>query len=1243
MTVTENITTSRAAIDTARLQEQERLLRAELARRILVLDGAMATMIQGHGLQEQDYRGKMFGDHPVELRGNNDLLCLTCPDLVQEIHHAYLTAGADIIKTNSFSANSFSQADYQLADYSFAINLAAASLARKAVDSFSSSERACFVCGAIGPTNKSLTISPDVDDPAYRAVTFEEMAACYRQQVEGLVQGGVDILLVETAFDTLNCKAALFAIQEFFHEASLHLPVMVSGTIVDQSGRTLSGQSPAAFWISVKHMPHLLSVGLNCSLGSAQMRPFLRELSLLSNCPISLHPNAGLPNEMGRYDETPSLMCRELEAYAREGLLNLVGGCCGTTPQHIELLAQAMKEIPSRSLPEQPAGLCLAGLEPLVIESSKNFINIGERTNVAGSRKFARLIREGNYEAALSIARQQVENGAQLIDVNMDEGMLDSEEAMVHFLRLIAAEPDIACCPLVIDSSKFTVIEAGLRSTQGKSIVNSISLKEGEEIFKEQARQLRKYGAAVVVMAFDEEGQADTYERRIQIAARAYRILLSLDFPVEDIIFDPNILTVATGLEEHNNYAVDFIRATEWIKSNLPGARVSGGISNISFSFRGNDKVREAMHTVFLYHAVRAGLDMGIINAGQLEIYENIEPELCQRVEDVILNRCKDATDKLIALAQNLQQDAGKAEGPEAKEWRSLPVEERLKHALLKGIVDHVEEDAEEARQSYQHPLKIIEGPLMDGMNIVGDLFGEGKMFLPQVIKSARVMKKAVAYLTPFIEAQKSEKQKKQGRVLLATVKGDVHDIGKNIVGVVLACNNFEVIDLGIMTPVDTILEEAEKRSVDIIGLSGLITPSLDEMIVVAKEMERRSLKLPLLIGGATTSRLHTAVKIKPNYSGPTVHVQDASYSIPVTQSLLSKEQNANFTAAIDRQYEDIRANYADPNKKKLHISLQEARQNRLILDWERSPIARPRRLETISLEDISLSTLRNYIDWSPFFIAWQLHGKYPAIFENSKYGPEARRLFQDANRLLDQIIAEKKLTAKGVLRLAPANTVGVDDIAIYRDEKRSQITLCLHTLRQQAKKRSSEPNRALADYIAPLESGRMDYMGAFAVTTGIGTEELAAQYVGQHDDYSSIMVKALADRLAEAAAEYLHEKVRREYWGYAPEENFTNSELIKERYIGIRPAPGYPAQPDHSEKQALFAWLGNPDYITLTENYAMQPAASVCGLYFAHPQARYFGLGLIGRDQVQDYARRKGFDMPTAERWLASQLNYKP
>ncbi len=1231
-----------------------------LNKRIMVLDGAMGTMIQATKLTEEDYRGERFKDHAHSLYGNNDILSLTQPELICDIHKKYLEAGADIISTNTFSSTGVAQADYGTENAVYDINLHSARLARRAADLYSQkeSQKPRFVAGSIGPTNKTASMSPDVNDPGFRAITFAELARAYKEQVGGLMEGGVDIFLIETVFDTLNAKAALFAISELFEEQGKKLPVMVSGTITDASGRTLSGQVPEAFWYSVCHMD-LMSIGLNCAMGADMMRPYIQELSAIAPIPVSVHPNAGLPNEFGQYDETPEHTSSVLGAYAAEGLVNIVGGCCGTTPEHITAIAEKVRDCKPRVLPPKDHYLHLAGLEPLTLRPESNFINIGERTNVAGSRKFARLIREGNFEEALEIAQNQVEGGAQIIDVNMDEGMLDSKQAMTHFLHLMASEPDIARLPVMIDSSKWSVLEAGLQCTQGKSVVNSLSLKEGEEEFKRRAGMVRRYGAAAVVMAFDEEGQADSFERKIAICKRSYDLLVNeVGFPPEDIIFDPNVLTVATGIEEHNNYAVDFINATRWIKENLPYASVSGGISNISFSFRGNNIVREAMHSAFLYHAIRAGLDMGIVNAGMIEVYEEIEPGLLERVEDVLLNRRPDATERLVEYAERV-----KGEGRQIKkddEWREWPVEKRLSHALVKGILEFIVEDTEEARKKYGNPVTVIEGPLMDGMNIVGDLFGSGKMFLPQVVKSARVMKRAVAWLIPYIEEDKRKSGDKtlgsQKKVLMATVKGDVHDIGKNIVGVVLSCNNFEILDLGVMVPRDKILEEAIKNKVDIIGLSGLITPSLDEMIYIAREMERRKMKIPLLIGGATTSRIHTAVKVDPEYSGPVIYVHDASKSVPVAGNLVQKDQSLveAFVAEYKENYRRIRSDYARRKGIKQYLTLEEARNHKYRIDWEKSEVKKPEFLGTRVFRDIPLEKIREFIDWSPFFHAWELKGRYPDIFNDEKVGNEAKKLFADATALLDEIIRKKLLEARAVIGFFPANTSGHDDVRLYAFTEEDvpdsgtvdhplKKDLTLHFLRQQGKKSPGRHNYCLADFIAPEETGWKDYIGAFAVTAGIGIDQLVKQFEDALDDYNAIMVKALADRLAEALAEYMHEQVRKKYWGYAAEEHLTGDDLIRERYAGIRPAPGYPACPDHTEKATLFSMLDaeNQIGISLSERFAMLPAASVSGWYFAHPESRYFGVGKIEKDQVIDYAKRKGMTVEEVERWLSANLSY--
>ncbi|MBK9707618.1 MAG: methionine synthase [Acidobacteria bacterium] len=1214
-----------------------------LRHRIAIIDGAMGTMIQRYKLDEAAYRGERFRDWPHDLQGNNDLLSLTQPQVITEIHRQYLEAGADIIETNTFNAQAISLADYKMESLAYEMNLAAAQIARKAVDDFVAANpgRECFVAGSLGPTNRTATLSPDVNNPAYRSVTYDQLIDAYYDQTRGLIDGGADLLIVETVFDPLNSKAGLFAIQKYFDETGNKVPVMCSFTITDASGRTLTGQTVEAYWNAVAHMD-LLSIGINCALGPKEMRPFIEELSTIAPIYVSAYPNAGLPDPLSPtgFPETPETLAPQLSEWAEAGFLNIVGGCCGTTPDHIREIAKAVKDCSPRIPPRIEPYLRLSGLEALTLRPDTNFVNVGERTNVTGSPKFANLILNGDYEEALRIARQQVENGAQMIDVNMDEGLLDSEAAMTRFLNLIATEPDISRVPIVVDSSKWSVIEAGLKCIQGKAVVNSISLKGGEEEFLHHARLVRRYGAAVIVMAFDEEGQADSYERRIEICRRAYDILTSrVGFPPQDIIFDPNVLTVATGIDEHNNYAVDFIRTTRWIKENLPLAKVSGGVSNISFSFRGNNAVREAMHSAFLYHAIKAGMDMGIVNAGQLAVYDEIPKDLLELVEDVLLNRRSDATERLTAFAESVKQ-RGKAEVLE-EEWRSASVEDRLSHALVKGIADHIEEDVEEARQKYGRPLAVIEGPLMAAMNIVGDLFGSGKMFLPQVVKSARVMKKAVAWLQPFMEAEKTADSRAQGKVLLATVKGDVHDIGKNIVGVVLACNNYEVIDMGVMVPCEKILRTARERNVDIIGLSGLITPSLDEMMHVAREMQREGFTTPLLIGGATTSRVHTAVKIALNYEPPVVHVLDASRAVPVVGSLINPETRSDFAIKnLNLQMKD-REQYASNRQQRTMLTIESARANRTPIDWATTDIARPSFTGQRVLDDYPLSEIAAYIDWSPFFHAWELAGVYPRILEDKVVGEQATRLYSDARRLLDEIIERKLLKARGVFGFWPANSTG-DDIELYSDERRSKVVARFHTLRQQAEKRSGQFNQALADFIAPQESGRIDFLGAFAVTAGIGLDDICARFEKDHDDYHSIMAKALADRLAEAFAELLHQKARQE-WGFVEGQSLTIDDLIKERYRGIRPAPGYPAQPDHTEKRTLFDLLQAEKNtgITLTESYAMMPASSVSGLYFGHPEASYFALGRIERDQVEDYAARKGLTTGEIERWLAPNLNY--
>ena len=1221
---------------TTRIEE----LKDRLHQRIVVLDGAMGTMIQKRNLAEADFRGTRFATHPCDVKGNNDLLVLTQPDLISSIHQEYLEAGADIIETNTFNSTAISMADYQMEHLAYELNVAGATAARKAADAAMHKDpsRPRIVAGVLGPTNRTASMSPDVNNPAFRAVTFEQLRQAYAEQVRGLVEGGSDLLLVETIFDTLNAKAAFFAIDQYCQEQGLSIPVMVSVTITDQSGRTLSGQTIEAFWHSIADAEPF-SVGINCALGAKQMRPYIEELSKRAPVYISCHPNAGLPNAFGGFDETPERMAADLREFAGNGWLNIVGGCCGSTPEHIAAIAEAVRDLPPHQVVEPDHVTRLSGLEPLTIRPELNFVNVGERTNVTGSPKFSRLIREGQFEEALAVARQQVEGGAQLIDVNMDEAMLDSENAMVQFLNLIASEPDICRVPVMVDSSKWSVIEAGLQCVQGKGVVNSISLKEGEETFKAQARLVKRYGAAVVVMAFDETGQADTIDRKVEICTRAYKILTEdVAFPPQDIIFDPNILTVATGIEEHNNYAVNFIEAIRQIKATLPYCKVSGGVSNISFSFRGNNVVREAMHAAFLYHAIQAGLDMAIVNAGQLGVYEEIPKDLLELVEDVLLNRRPDATERLVEFAETVQQQ-GKAV-VKADAWRENSVEARLSHALVKGIVEFIDTDVEEARQKYDKPLKIIEGPLMDGMNVVGELFGAGKMFLPQVVKSARVMKKAVAYLLPFMDQEKEASgSSAQGKVLMATVKGDVHDIGKNIVGVVLGCNNYEVIDLGVMVPCDKILTRAKEEQVDMIGLSGLITPSLEEMAYNATEMARQGFDVPLLIGGATTSKAHTAVKIAPGYHEPVVHVTDASLAVNVVRQLLSKEEKPGFVEKVRQQQQQSREAYEGKKTQKKLLPLVEARQRRTPIDWQTSERATPGFLGTRVIEDQPLSDLVPVIDWSPFFHTWELKGRYPKIFEDPIVGSRAKELFEDAQGLLKEILDNRLLTARAVYGLFPANSVD-DDVEVYKDESRSEVLATFHTLRQQLEKPEGDANYALADFIAPKSTGVADYLGGFAVTTGIGIEALCERFEKDHDDYNSIMAKALADRLAEAFAEWLHREVR-EAWGYGKEEHLSAEDLIRERYRGIRPAPGYPACPDHTEKRILFDLLDAERHtgIHLTETFAMFPASSVSGLYFAHPQAKYFAVGKIDHDQVKDYAARKQMDVATVQRWLSPNL----
>jgi 5-methyltetrahydrofolate--homocysteine methyltransferase len=1241
-----------------------------LRERILVLDGAMGTMIQAHHLDEAAFRGERFASYDGSLAGDNDLLSLTNPGVISAIHRSYLDAGADIVCTNTFNGTRISQADYGLEDLCYEMNVAAATLARDAADAVSTTARPRFVAGSLGPTSKTASISPDVNDPGARNITFDELVAAYLEEARGLVDGGADLLLIETIFDTLNAKAAIFAVETLFEEHGRRWPVMVSGTITDASGRTLSGQVTEAFWNSVRHV-RPISIGLNCALGAQDLRPYVAELSRVADCFVSTHPNAGLPNAFGEYDETPEHMAEVLGEFATSGLVNIVGGCCGTTAEHIAAIADAAKGVAPRAvLTVQPA-MRLSGLEPVTITEESLFVNVGERTNITGSARFRKLIKEGDYDTALSVAAQQVENGAQVIDVNMDEGMIDGVAAMDRFLKLVASEPDISRVPVMVDSSKWEVIEAGLKCVQGKAIVNSISLKEGEEAFVGHARLCRKYGAAAVVMAFDEDGQADTLERRTAVCERAYRILTEqVGFPPEDIIFDPNVFAVATGIEEHASYGRDFIEATRWIKQNLPGALVSGGISNVSFSFRGNNPVREAIHAVFLYHAIEAGLSMGIVNAGALTVYDQVDPELRERIEDVVLNRRPDAAERLLEIAERYNV-AGEDAEDAAEEWRELPLRERITHSLVKGIDTHIVADTEDLRREIAdaggRPIEVIEGPLMDGMNVVGDLFGAGKMFLPQVVKSARVMKKAVAHLIPYIEEEKAkdpelaQQKETNGTIVTATVKGDVHDIGKNIVGVVLQCNNYEVIDLGVMVPAQKILDTAREVDADAIGLSGLITPSLDEMVNIAAEMQRQGFSLPLLIGGATTSRAHTAVKVDPKYDGPVVWVKDASRSVPVTASLLHETNRDKLLAEVKADYDSLRARHAAKNDRPL-ATLEEARAARTPIDWSDYRPPRPHLLlqqdHDVSpitglrgatqhvrvFHNADLGEIRRYIDWQPFFNAWEMKGSFPDILDDPDSGETARKLYDDAQRMLDRLVAEGWLTANGVVGLFPANSVG-DDIEVYLDESRGEPTAVLHQLRQQGAHRPGVPNRSLADYVAPKETGIRDYVGLFAVTAGHGTQERIAEFKKELDDYSGILLESLADRLAEAFAERMHERVRREFWGYAPDEHLDNRQLIKEQYAGIRPAPGYPASPDHTEKRTLWDLLdvtANTG-IELTESMAMWPGASVSGIYFSHPESQYFVVGRLGPDQVADYAARKGWTLAEAERWLSPNLGYDP
>ena len=1216
-------------------------------KKILVLDGAMGTMIQEYRLEEKDYRSERFADFHKDVQGNNDLLSITQPHVIEAIHKAYLDAGADIIETNTFSSTTIAQADYDMQELAYEMNLESAKIAKKAAQEYTNEnpDKPRFVAGAFGPTNRTASISPDVNNPGYRAVTFDELVEAYHEQARGLMDGGADLFLVETIFDTLNAKAALFAIDQLFEERGKKLPIMISGTITDASGRTLSGQTAEAFWISMSHI-ELFSIGFNCALGAKEMRPHIESLSKIANCHISAYPNAGLPNEFGEYDQEPKEMSQFIREFAESNFVNVIGGCCGTTPDHIQAMAEGVVGVKPRDIPKASPYTQLSGLEPLVLRPGTNFVNVGERTNVTGSRKFARLIKSGDFAEAISVAQQQVEGGAQIIDVNMDEGLLDSKKAMVDFLHLIMSEPDIAKLPIMIDSSKWEVIEAGLKCVQGKSVVNSISMKEGVEQFKKQATLVKRYGAAAVVMAFDEEGQADTIERKVEICKRAYDILVDeVGFRASDIIFDPNIFAVATGIEEHNEYAINFIEATREIKKLCPGAKVSGGVSNISFSFRGNNAVREAMHSAFLYHAIQAGMDMGIVNAGMVEIYEEIPKELLTLVEDVLFNRNENATEALTDYAERVK--GGGRVVQKDLTWREGTLQERITHSLVRGITEFIEEDAEEARLAAEAPIHVIERDLMTGMNVVGDLFGAGKMFLPQVVKSARVMKKAVAHLTPFIEAQKEKgASSSKGKILMATVKGDVHDIGKNIVGVVLGCNNFEIIDMGVMVSCAQILKKAREENVDIIGLSGLITPSLDEMVYVASEMEREGFSIPLLIGGATTSKTHTAVKIEPKYQrGITVHVLDASRCVGVASSLLSKEgdKKTNYVQEIRDEYVRVRELRGNRKSNKKYLTLNKARERKLELDWENFTPVKPAFTGVKVFDDYSTEELAEYIDWTPFFSSWQLRGNYPEIFEDEIVGVEAKKLFNDAQSILRRIIDENWLTAKAVIGIFPANAVNDDDIELYENDEREEVKAVLRNLRQQRQKAPGQSNFSLTDFIAPKETGLSDYIGAFAVTAGIGIEKWVKKYEEDLDDYNSIMLKALADRLAEAFAERMHQRVRKEFWGYAKDETLDNKEMVAEKYQGIRPAPGYPACPEHTEKATLFEMLEveKNTGIKLTESYSMYPAASVSGWYFAHPESKYFGLGQISLDQVEDYARRKGMNREEAERWLAPSLNY--
>ena len=1226
-----------------------------LSERILILDGAMGTMIQAYKLEEDGYRGERFKDWPSDLKGNNDLLALTQPQIIKEIHAEYLEAGADIIETNTFNANAYGMADYGMQELVYELNVAAARLAREAADTCSDTKRPRFVAGVLGPMPVTASMSKDVNNPGARDVTFDQLREAYTLSLQGLIDGGADILLVETVFDTLNAKAALFAIDEYFEANKIKLPVVISGTITDASGRILTGQTPEAFWNSLRHIKPV-SFGFNCALGAKELRPHVEEMSGIADCYINVHPNAGLPNAFGGFDETPEMLAEEIGDWARNGFVNIVGGCCGTTPAHIRAIAEAVSPYPPRPVPKVPVECRLSGLEACNIREDSLFVNVGERTNVTGSARFKRLILEENYNEALDVARQQVENGAQIIDINMDEGMLDGEQAMRTFLNLIAAEPDIARVPVMLDSSKWEIIETGLKCIQGKGVVNSISMKEGEQKFIEHANLCRRYGAAIIVMAFDEEGQADTFARKTEICQRAYSILTEqVGFPAEDIIFDPNIFAVATGIDEHNNYGVDFIEATRWIKQHLPHALISGGVSNVSFSFRGNNPVREAIHAVFLYHAIQAGMDMGIVNAGQLAVYDDLPEELRETVEDVVLNRRTDSTEHLLDIADKYKGDGSGGKKEEDLEWRSWPVAKRIEYAMVKGIDSFVVEDAEEARLESDRPIHVIEGPLMDGMNVVGDLFGAGKMFLPQVVKSARVMKKAVAHLVPFIEAEKQGRAQSNGKILMATVKGDVHDIGKNIVGVVLQCNNFEVIDLGVMVPANQILETAKKEGVDIIGLSGLITPSLDEMVHVAREMQRLDFNIPLMIGGATTSKAHTAVKIEQNYHGASVWVKDASRAVGVSQNLISEDSKNKFIDELRQEYEQVREKHTGRRTTTKWLTLEEARQNKTRVDWANYTPPVPNDPGLQIFDDMPLEFLVPYIDWTPFFHTWELKGSYPKIFEDADKGKEAKKLYQDARDMLEKIISEKWLKARAVVGIFPANSVNHDDIDVFTDDTRKKVLTTLHHLRQQTERPTGKPNRCLADFVAPKESGKRDYIGGFVVTTGIGIDEHVARFETAHDDYSAIMLKALADRLAEAFAEHMHDRIRHINWGYdsgswmprqgIDSKDFNNEKLVRENYTGIRPAPGYPACPDHTEKPELWQLLDAlPNSgVSLTESYAMWPAASVSGWYFSHPESSYFAVGKINKDQVEGYAKRKGMSLDEAERWLAPNLGYEP